>query len=99
VNRLAAASWLVERGDGGAAAPLLTWHQAVLFPMGHTAHANVIVQPHAYLEQARVAEALGQYDLARTYYQRFLWLYDAPVEAHRHLVRRAHEAVARLVRE
>jgi TolB-like protein len=99
VNRLAAASWLVERGDAGAAAPLLTWHQAVLFPMGHTAHANVIVQPHAYLEQARVAEALGQYDLARTYYRRFLWLYDAPVEAHRHLVRRAHEAVARLARQ
>ena len=98
MDRLAAARWLVARGDAAAAAPLLTWHQAVLFPMQQTRQANVIVEPLAYLEQARVAEALGRTELARTYYQRFLWRYDAPVAAHRHLVQEARDAVARLAR-
>ncbi len=96
VNRLAAAQWLVERGDAATAERLLTWHQAVLFPMQDTREANVIMEPLAYLEQARVAEALGRRDLARAYYQRFLWRYDAPPPAHRPLLQEAQSALARL---
>jgi tetratricopeptide (TPR) repeat protein len=98
VNRLAAARWLVERGDAASAERLLTWHQAVLFPLQDTREANVIIDPLAYLEQARVAEVLGQEDQARTYYQRFLWRYDAPTVAHRHLVEEARAALVRLGR-
>ena len=98
VNRLAAARWLVERGDAASAERLLTWHQAVLFPMRDTREANVTVEPLAYLEQARVAEALGRDELAGTYYQRFLWRYDMPAESHRHLVEEARAALVRLGR-
>ena len=98
VNRLAAARWLVERGDAASAEPLLTWHQAVLFPLRETREANAIIESVAYLEQARVAEALGHDELARTYYQRFLWRYDKPSEAHRHLVEDARAALVRLGR-
>jgi hypothetical protein len=98
VNRLAAARWLVERGDAAAAERLLTWHQAVLFPMRETRQANVTIEPLAYLEQARVAEALGRDDDARTYYQRFLWRYDLPTDSHRHLVDEARTALVRLGR-
>ena len=98
VNRLAAARWLVERGDAASAERLLTWHQAVLFPMRDTREANVTVEPLAYLEQARVAEALGRNELAGTYYQRFLWRYDMPAESHRHLVEEARAALVRLGR-
>ena len=96
VNRLAAARWLVEGGDAAAAERLLTWHQAVLFPMQDTREANIIMEPLAYLEQARVAEALGRRDLARTYYQRFLWRYDTPPPQHRSLVQEARSALAKL---
>jgi hypothetical protein len=96
VNRLAAARWLVERGDPASAEGLLTWHQAVLFPLRDTREANVVVEPLAYLEQARVAEALGRGAQARMYYTRFLWRYDAPGAAHRHLVDEARAALVRL---
>jgi tRNA A-37 threonylcarbamoyl transferase component Bud32 len=99
VNRLAAARWLVERGDAVSAERLLTWHQAVLFPLRDTREANVTIEPLAYLEQARVAEVLGRVDLARAYYQRFLWRYDLPAEAHRHLVEEARAALVRLGRQ
>ncbi len=98
VNRLAAARWLFERNDAAAAERLLTWHQAVLFPQRETREANAIMEPFAYLEQARVAEALKRRDQARSYYQRFLWRYDAPVEAHEHLVKEARAALVRLGR-
>jgi tRNA A-37 threonylcarbamoyl transferase component Bud32 len=96
VNRLAAARWLVERGKFAAAARLLTWHQAVLFPLQDTREANIIMEPLAYLEQARVAEALGRRDQARAYYQRFLWRYDAPPPPHRSFVDDARSALAKL---
>ena len=99
VNRLAAARWLAGRGDPQAAERLLTWHQAVLFPLLHTREANTIVEPLAYFEQARVAESLGRRELARAYYQRFLWRYDAPPPAHRHLVDEARAALVRLGQE
>ena len=78
IDRLAAGRWLRERGDAARAARLLTWHEAVLFPQRETRHANVMVQGLAYLELARATAALGHDDLARDYYQRFLWRYDAP---------------------
>jgi len=96
VNRLAAARWLVEGGDAATAERLLAWHQAVLFPMQDTREANIIMEPLAYLEQARVAEALGRRDLARAYYQRFLWRYDTPPPQHRALVEQALSALARI---
>jgi tetratricopeptide (TPR) repeat protein len=98
VNRLAAARWLVERGDAASAERLLTWHQAVLFPLRDTREANQIVEPLAYLEQARVAEAMGREAQARTYYERFLWRYDAPGPAHGHLIDEARAALVRLGR-
>ncbi|HEX6050228.1 MAG TPA: serine/threonine-protein kinase [Gemmatimonadaceae bacterium] len=96
VNRLAAARWLAERGDAASAERLLTWHQAVLFPLRDTREANLIAEPLAYLEQARVADALGRATLARSYYERFLWRYDAPEAAHRHLVDEARAALVRI---
>ena len=98
VNRLAAARWLRERGDAARAAPLLTWHEGIPWPMRSTRMANVVIQGLAYLEQARVARALGRDDLARTYYQYFLWRYDAPVPAHRQLVEEAERALTRFDR-
>jgi hypothetical protein len=55
-----------------------------------------MVQSLAYLEQARVAEALGRTARARVYYQRFLWRYDTPSPPHRSLVVEARGALARL---
>ena len=98
VNRLAAARWLVERGNAASAERLLTWHQAVLFPLRDTREANLVVEPLAYLEQARVAEALGRETQARTYYERFLWRYDAPGPAHSHLIDEARAALVRIGR-
>jgi tRNA A-37 threonylcarbamoyl transferase component Bud32 len=96
VNRLAAARWLVQRGEAATAERLLTWHQAVLFPMQDTREANIVLEPVAYLEQARVAEALGRRDLARAYYRRFLWRYDMPSPQHQSLVNEARSALTRL---
>jgi hypothetical protein len=98
VNRIAAARWLVEGGNAATAMRLLTWHQAVLFPMSDTREANIIMDPIAYLEQARAAEALGRRDHARAYYQRFLWRYDTPPPPHRSLVAAARSALAKLER-
>ena len=95
IDRMAAGRWLRERGDAARAARLLTWHEAVIVPQRETRHANVMVQGLAYLELARATEALGRNDLAREYYQRFLWRYDAPSAAHRHLVDEARRALER----
>ena len=96
VNRLAAGRWLRERGQPGEAARLLTWHEAILYPLRETRQANAAVDALAYLERARAAEALGQEDMARDFYLRFLVRYDAPTSLHRHLVAEAREALRRL---
>jgi len=49
-----------------------------------------------YLERARIEEARGQGDLARSHYEQFLRSYDLPVAAHRHLVEEARAALRRL---
>jgi hypothetical protein len=96
VNRLAAGRWLREHGRPGDAARILTWHEAVVVPLRTTRQAFAVAEGLAYLERARAAESLGQVDLARDYYQRFLRYYDAPVAAHRHLVDDANRALVRL---
>jgi tetratricopeptide (TPR) repeat protein len=96
VDRLAAGRWLRERGQPGDAARVLTWFEAVLWPLRETRQANATVEGLAYLERARVAESLGQADVARDYYQRFLVRYDAPTPLHRHLVEEAKQALGRL---
>jgi serine/threonine-protein kinase len=96
VDRLAAGRWLRERGQPGDAARLLSWHEAVVVPMRATRQANAAVQGLAYLERARAAESLGRNDVARDYYRRFLWHYDAPTPLHRHLVDEANQALGRL---
>ena len=95
VNRLAAGRWLRERGDAAASARLLTWHEAVLAPLVTTRQAQAMTRGLTYLERARSAAALGQRELARSYYQRFLWHYEAPPAAHADLVREARQALAR----
>jgi len=61
-----------------------------------TRQANAAVDGLAYLERARAADALGQKNVARDYYQRFLVRYDAPTLLHRHLVDEATDAIRRL---
>ena len=54
--------------------------------------------PFAYLARARIMEAQGQRDAARTLYGRFLDVYDAPVEVHKQLVDEARAALTRMTR-
>ena len=64
--------------------------------MRETREANLIVEPFAYLEMARVADALGHEADARTYYERFLWRYDAAPASHRQLIEEAQASIVRL---
>ena len=68
----------------------------MVVPQRLTRQANAATQGLAYLERARAAESLGRRDVARDYYQRFLWHYDAPTPLHRHLVGEARQALERL---
>jgi TolB-like protein len=99
VDRLAAARWLLERGDAATAAPLLTWFENIPFPLQAARQADAMVQGLGYYERARVAEAVGQRAAALAYYRQFLRHHDAPVAAHRHLVETASSAVMRLSRD
>jgi serine/threonine protein kinase len=92
IDRLAASEWLLDVGDTTQAARLLTWIDADIGGMGFTS----VVAGLADLERARIEEARGHPDLAREHYEEFLLRYDMPVPAHRHLVRGATEALARL---
>jgi serine/threonine-protein kinase len=96
VNRLAAGRWLREHGRPGDAARILTWHEAMVVSLRASRQANAIAEGLAYLERAHAAESLGQGDLARDYYLRFLRYYDAPEAAHRHLIDDANQALVRL---
>lgn len=98
VNRLTASRWLLALGDTAAAAGLLAFHEGVPFPLPLTAHANYILAGPAYLERARIEEAAGRHDVARTYYWQFLRRYDMPISAHRPMVDEARTAMARLMR-
>jgi serine/threonine protein kinase/TolB-like protein len=96
VNRLTASRWLLELGDTTTAAGLLVLHEGVPFPLPLTGHANYIMAGPAYLERARIEEAAGRDELARSYYWQYLRRYDRPVPAHRPLVDEARAAMARL---
>jgi serine/threonine protein kinase len=96
VNRLTASRLLLALGDTATAAGLLAFHEGVPWPLPLTGHANYILAAPAYLERARIEQAAGRNDLARTYYAQFLRRYDAPVPAHRPLVDEARAARARL---
>jgi hypothetical protein len=94
IHRLAAATWLLEAGDTAQAARLLNWHEATVasWPWSFT----YAVTPLAYLMLARIEEGRGNVRLAKKHYQQFLWRYDSPSPAQRHLVEEAQTAVARL---
>ena len=71
VNRLAAASWLLEAGDTSQAASLLTWHENRMWH-GDVTLADAALSGPAYLHLAHIEEARGHLDLARHYYRQFL---------------------------
>jgi hypothetical protein len=91
VDRMAAAEWLLAKGDSVQAVRLLQWHRTMpplddKFPLA----------PLANLLQARIEDGQGDTAAARHDYQKFLVRYDLPVPAHRHLVNEARAAIARL---
>jgi hypothetical protein len=95
VNRLAAATWLLQKGDTAQAVRLLHWHEVrVWFP--EPLAADAVLAGLAYLQLGRIEEARGNAELATFYYGQFLRRYDRPVAAHRHLVDEARTALARL---
>lgn len=75
---------------------MLSWFEAIVVPMSATRQANTTVEGPGYIERARAAESLGQVDVARDYYQRFVVRYDAPTPFHRYLVGDAKQALVRL---
>ncbi len=95
VNRLAAVRWLLQAGDTARAVELSTWHEAWMgFATARPAQrASGIVAPFAILEQARIAHARRQFDVARTHYEQFLQRYDLPMEAHTPLIVEAKDAL------
>jgi hypothetical protein len=93
IDRIAAGRWLIDGAQAARAARLLTWHEGVYFPLRDTRQVNAMVQALATYEQGRAAEALGQTNIARDYYQRFLWQYDAPPAAHRPFTESARKAM------
>jgi tetratricopeptide (TPR) repeat protein len=92
IDRMAAAEWLLAAGDGEQAARLLRWPQAAAAPF----HEKFPLAPLADLMLARIADAQGDTALARTGYERFLRVYDAPVPSLHHLVTEARDALLRL---
>lgn len=95
VNRMAAATWLLQDGDTAEAARLLIWHESRVWSVrAHTADA--VFAGLANLQLAHIEEARGRVDLARHYYQQFLRRYDLPVPAQRQMVDDARLALAKL---
>jgi hypothetical protein len=94
VNRLAAATWLLEAGDTAQAARLLTWHEAAIGAWLWS--FTYAVTPLAYLMSARIEEAKGDTRSAARHYEQFLRRYDSPVPEQRHLVDEARAALRRI---
>jgi hypothetical protein len=90
-DRLAASRWLLATGDTAQAARLLTWPEAM-----DVSRMAVVLAPWTYLERARIEDAKGRVELARSHYEQFLRRYDMPTARHRYLVREATLALARL---
>jgi hypothetical protein len=91
VNRLAAAGWLRDQGDGAQALRLLRWYRT--FP---NFDGKLPLAPLACLLAARIEDGAGDSTAARRDYEQFLLYYDMPMPPHRHLVVEAREAIARL---
>jgi tetratricopeptide (TPR) repeat protein len=94
VQRLAAASWLLEAGDSAQAARLLVWHEAM--QPGVFWAFSFAATPLAYLLLARIEAGQGKIHLARSHYEQFLRRYDSPMPAQRHLVAEARRELADL---
>jgi hypothetical protein len=91
VDRLAAAGWLLDQGNGVQALPLLRWHQT--FPQFDD---KLPLAPLAFLLTAKIVDAQGDTAAARYNYEEFLRRFDLPMPPQRHLVLEAREALARL---
>jgi serine/threonine-protein kinase len=94
VQRLAAATWLLEAGDSAQAARLLVWHEAM--QPGPAWAFSFAATPLAYLLLARIEASQGRTRLARSHYEQFLRRYDSPMPAQRHLVDEARTELADL---
>ena len=91
VDRLAAAEWLQDQGDGAQALRLLQWHQT--FPFFDD---KLPLKPLAFLLSARIEDARGDTAAARGNYEEFLHRFDMPMPPQRHLVVEARDALARV---
>jgi hypothetical protein len=70
---------------------MLTWHEAYTY--GPTAE---VIRPLVYLRRGQIEDSRDRRELARTYYQQFLWRYDMPDARNQHFVQEAKLALARL---
>jgi len=91
VDRLAAAEWLLDQGDGVQALPLLQWHRAL-----GAFDDKIPLAPLAFLLTAKIEEAQGDTAAARYNYEEFLHRFDMPMPPQRRLVVEARDALARL---
>jgi TolB-like protein len=91
IDRLAAATWLLEAGDTLTAARLLRWHEAYSGSLW-----TAMLMPIAYLRRAEIEERQGRLPVAARYYREFLLRYDLPTVRTQPLVQRAASALARL---
>jgi hypothetical protein len=89
VNRLAASRWLLAVGDTVAA-------RTIIGELDLADGRMVYFGGPLYLARARMNEALGRKEEARSDYAEFLRRYDLPAETNRHLVQEAREALRRL---
>jgi hypothetical protein len=95
IDRIAAATWLLEAGDTAQAARLLFWHQSTAIS-GWEASFSYAVTPLAYLMLARIEHAQGRNGDAIGHYRQFLRRYDSPMANQRHLVDEARTALTGL---
>jgi serine/threonine-protein kinase len=93
LDRLAGARWLAANDDTEQAQRLLEWVEAAYGFHPSTLY-SLALAGLADLERARIEEGLGQPELARRYYLRFLRRYDRPVPHHLPLVEEARAQVS-----
>jgi TolB-like protein/tetratricopeptide (TPR) repeat protein len=99
VDRLAASRWLLAGGDTAKAAPLLGWHEAILWTkQGLLEPANRVFGVLAMALQAEIELARGQTDRAANHYRAFLERYDRPPPGQAHLVEEARRSLAAIGR-
>lgn len=67
IHRMVASRWSLAAGDTATAEDLLTWHEAI-GPMHRAELVNRTVEPYALLQRARLEEAAGRSERARSLY-------------------------------